>query len=80
YAIAQAKARKAANLSKQEILKKERAESLGDPVRGTETEFLRSFDTALTLDPTPSSNATTIRAKKSPDADAPGPYAARDEH
>ncbi|GAB7331462.1 hypothetical protein MBLNU13_g02871t1 [Cladosporium sp. NU13] len=80
YAIAQAKARKAANLSKQEILKKERAANLGDPVRGTETEFLRSFDTALTLDPTPTSNATTLRAKKSPDADAPGPHAARDEH
>ena len=68
YAIAQAKARKAANLSKQEILKKERAASLGDPVRGTETEFLRSFDNALTLDPTPTSNATTLRAKGSPEA------------
>jgi ribosomal protein S15 len=80
YAIAQAKARKAANLSKQEILKKERAATLGDPVRGTETDFLRSFDTALTLDPTPASNATTLRAKNSPDADAPGPSASRDEH
>jgi ribosomal protein S15P/S13E len=80
YAIAQAKARKAANLSKQEILKKERAATLGDPVRGTETDFLRSFDTALTLNPTPTSNATTLRAKNSPDADAPGPDASRDEH
>jgi ribosomal protein S15 len=80
YAIAQAKARKAANLSKQEILKKERASSLGDPVRGTETDFLRSFDTALAADPTPTSNATTLRTETSPGADAPGPSASRDEH
>lgn len=80
YAIAQAKARKSANLSKQEILKKERASTLGDPVRGTETDFVRSFDTALASDPTPTSNATTLRTKKSPGADAPGPSASRDEH
>ena len=80
YAIAQAKARKAANLSKQEILKKERASTLGDPVRGTETDFVRSFDTALASDPTPTSNATTLRTKTSPGADAPGPSASRDEH
>lgn len=80
YAVAQAKARKAANLSKQEILKKERAATLGDPVRGVETDFLRSFDTALAPEPGPSSNATTLRSETSPDADAPGPSAARDEH
>ena len=47
YAIAQAKARKAANLSRQEVLKKEREGIPGDPVRGIETDFVRSFDTAL---------------------------------
>lgn len=47
YAIAQAKARKAANLSRQQVLKTERAGALGDPVRGITTPFVRSFDTAL---------------------------------
>lgn len=44
YAVAQAKARKAANLSRQEVLKKERAAALGDPVRGVTTPFVESFD------------------------------------
>lgn len=47
YAIAQAKARKAANLSRQEVLRKERTAALGDPVKGVETPYLRSFDTGL---------------------------------
>ncbi|OQO09981.1 hypothetical protein B0A48_04336 [Cryoendolithus antarcticus] len=56
YAIAQAKAKKAANLSRQAVLKQERAGSLGDPIRGVETPFLRSFDTAaLPADPAASS-------------------------
>lgn len=80
YAIAQAKARKAANLSKQEVLRKERAASLGDPVRGTETPFLRSFDTALPSEPSPPSTVTKLRVDESPDGDAPGPSTARDEH
>lgn len=42
--MAQAAARKAANLSRQEVLKKERAANLGDPVRGEETDYVRSFD------------------------------------
>ncbi|KIW08639.1 ribosomal protein S15 [Verruconis gallopava] len=46
YVAAQARARKAANISKQEALKLNRARALGDPVRGLETEFVRSFDTA----------------------------------
>lgn len=44
YIIAQARARKAANLSKQEALRVSRTRALGDPVRGVETDFLRSFD------------------------------------
>jgi len=46
YIVAQARARKAANLSKQEALRISRARALGDPVRGVETEFVKSFDTA----------------------------------
>jgi ribosomal protein S15 len=80
YAIAQAKARKAANLSKRAVLTQERAATLGDPVRGIETPFVRSFDTALPSEPAPPSTATKLRVDKSPASDAPGPSAAHDEH
>ena len=45
YAIAQARARKAANISRQQTLQQERVEALGDPVRGITTPFVQSFDT-----------------------------------
>jgi ribosomal protein S15 len=80
YAIAQAKARKAANLSKRAVLTQERAATLGDPVRGIETPFVRSFDTALPSEPAPPSTATRLRVDESPDSDSPGLSAARDEH
>lgn len=80
YAIAQSKARKAANQSRQEVLKGERASRLGDPVRGTETPFVRSFDTALPPEPSPPSVETALRVDGSPAKDAPGPKTARDEH
>ena len=44
YALAQAKQRKGANLARQEVLRQERTEALGDPVRGIPTPFLESFD------------------------------------
>ena len=62
YAIAQARARKDANLSRQEILKKERADALGDPVRGVTTPFVQSFDTALPTTPSPSQSRDTDTA------------------
>jgi ribosomal protein S15 len=49
-------------------------------VRGIETPFVRSFDTALPSEPAPPSTATRLRVDKSPDNGAPGPSAARDEH
>jgi len=49
-------------------------------VRGIETPFVRSFDTALPSEPAPPSTATRLRVNESPDSDAPGPSAARDEH
>ncbi|KAK5175896.1 uncharacterized protein LTR77_001036 [Saxophila tyrrhenica] len=78
YAIAQSKARKAANLSRQEVLKKERAASLGDPIRGATTPYVQSFDSGI--DPEPTSTATRTRIRESPDTDAPGPQTDRDEH
>ncbi|KAJ9658621.1 hypothetical protein H2201_007701 [Coniosporium apollinis] len=47
YVLAQARARKAANLSRQTVLRQERSASIGDPVRGITTPFVESFDTGL---------------------------------
>ncbi|KAH0565551.1 hypothetical protein GP486_001047 [Trichoglossum hirsutum] len=47
YALAQARQRKAANLARQEGLRKERAAALGDPVRGITTPFIESLDYAV---------------------------------
>lgn len=44
YAVTQSRARKAANVSRQEVLAKEREQALGDPVRGQTTSFVESFD------------------------------------
>ncbi|KAI9746034.1 MAG: hypothetical protein M1818_000715 [Claussenomyces sp. TS43310] len=44
WALANARQRKAANLTRQAVLKKERAAVLGDPVRGITTPFIRSLD------------------------------------
>ncbi|KAF1983268.1 hypothetical protein K402DRAFT_361319 [Aulographum hederae CBS 113979] len=44
YAEAQSAAKKAANLSRRAVVQKQRAATLGDPVRGVETDFVRSFD------------------------------------
>ena len=49
YALAQAKARRNANLTRQETLRAQRATAQGDPIRGIPTPFVASFDTiALT--------------------------------
>lgn len=80
YAIAQAKAKKAANLSRQEVLKKERAGALGDPIRGNTTPFVRSFDTALPVEPSGEIARTRVRTKQSPAEDVPGPSTETDDH
>ncbi|PSK50425.1 ribosomal protein S15 [Elsinoe australis] len=46
YTFAQARARKEANISRQTQLVKERTDALGDPVRGKQTPFVESFDSA----------------------------------
>ena len=50
YLVTQAKARKANNLVRQEVLRKEREEARGDPIRGITTPFVESFDTGF-IDP-----------------------------
>ncbi|KAL9074395.1 MAG: hypothetical protein Q9157_004422 [Trypethelium eluteriae] len=81
YATAQAKARKAANLSRQEVLKKERAAALGNPVRGITTPFVQSFDTGLPPSPEPTGEAIS----KETESDGrsrppPGPDAQQENH
>ena len=44
YALRQAKQRRDANLSRQGILREQRIEELGDPIRGIPTPFVESFD------------------------------------
>ncbi len=47
YAIQHAKQRKAANESRQAMLRQVREEAMGDPILGITTPFLESFDTAV---------------------------------
>ncbi|KAI9810632.1 MAG: hypothetical protein M1832_001231 [Thelocarpon impressellum] len=58
YALAQARQRKAANLARQEVLKKEREAALGDPVKGVLTPFLESLDNTTPVAPTSTPDAT----------------------
>ncbi|KAF2488987.1 hypothetical protein BU16DRAFT_496817 [Lophium mytilinum] len=53
YTLAQARARKAANLSRRAVLSTERSAALGDPVKGLTTPFVKSFDTGSAPDPLP---------------------------
>lgn len=85
YALAQAIARKQANISRQQVLQEKRKDALGDPVRGITTPFVQSFDTALPPTPTPQSTShihAIGRDKEapSPNQPAPGPNAQNEDH
>ncbi|KAH0346338.1 hypothetical protein KCU83_g7294, partial [Aureobasidium melanogenum] len=84
YALAQARARKAANVSRQQLLEQERSAALGDPVRGITTPFVQSFETAIPSSPTPSStndtHAATRNESASPNRSPSGPNAQNDEY
>ncbi|KAG9814287.1 hypothetical protein KCU68_g19644, partial [Aureobasidium melanogenum] len=84
YALAQARARKAANISRQQLLEQERSAALGDPVRGITTPFVQSFETAIPSTPTPSStndtHAATRNESASPNRSPSGPNAQNDEY
>ena len=53
YTLAIRNRKIAAQRSRQAELQQERAQSLGDPVRGVTTPFVASFDTASPLEPSP---------------------------
>lgn len=77
YALAQTRARRAANLSRQATLQAERSKALGDPVRGVTTPFVESFDTALPLSPAQTTTSPKIppstAASSTTTASASGP-------
>ena len=84
YALRQAKARKDANLSRQIILKEERAKELGDPIRGIETPFLRSFDNEVSQETRKDANVASVSVealKANPDKPPPSPaFASNEKH
>lgn len=64
YTLRQARQRKDANLSRQAVLKEQRAEELGDPIRGLETPFVRSFDTVVPQQVQLDANEVNLEALK----------------
>ncbi|KAL8996308.1 MAG: hypothetical protein Q9169_004147 [Polycauliona sp. 2 TL-2023] len=80
YAHQQSQQRKAANLARQAVLKEQRAATLGDPIRGMTTPFIRSLDSDLPSQATASveevSHHTTSSSSSEP---PPSPADAIDE-
>ena len=60
YTLRRTQQRKDANLSRQAVLKKQAQEEFGDPVRGVETDFVRSFDNDIAQDPSEDLDASGI--------------------
>ncbi|KAI9673820.1 MAG: hypothetical protein M1829_003938 [Trizodia sp. TS-e1964] len=65
YILAQVRKRKAANIARQKELTKERAGSLGDPVRGITTPFIESFDNNYDMPQDGNEAANTTPSKPS---------------
>lgn len=64
YAVRQARQRRDANLSRQAVLKADRAKELGDPIRGVETPFVKSFDTVVPQQVQLDANEVNLEALK----------------
>lgn len=80
YALRQAKARKDANLSRQAILKEQRAKEFGDPIRGISTPFVESFDTIVPQQIAQDADAISLEALKTdPDKPPPSPAHASEQ-
>ena len=72
YALREIAARKAANLSRQAVLKEQRAKELGDPIRGTSSPFVESFDTQVPQETKPDPKAVSLETVKTK-SDTPPP-------
>ena len=80
YALRQAKARKDANLSRQAVLKEQRAKELGDPIRGITTPFVESLDTVVPQTVALDADAVSLEAlTQNPDKPPPSPAHASEE-
>ncbi|KAI9756001.1 MAG: hypothetical protein M4579_004046 [Chaenotheca gracillima] len=79
YALAQARQRKAANLSRQAILQRERAEMVGDPVRGNTTPFIASLRGAVPQELIPEKSAMSKSSTADSSRETPPGPEARDE-
>lgn len=80
YALRQVKARKDANLSRQAVLKEQRANELGDPIRGITTPFVESLDTVVPQTAALDADAVSLEAlTQNPDKPPPLPAHASKE-
>lgn len=82
YTLNQVKARRDANLSRQAVLKEQRAKELGDPIRGITTPFVESFDTEIPQGVKQDPSAVSLEAVKA-NVDTPPPspaYALEESH
>ena len=82
YTLRQIKARRDANLSRQAVLKEQRAKDLGDPIRGIPTPFVESFDTEIPQGVEQDSTTVSLEAVKA-NSDTPPPspaHAAEEDH
>ena len=80
YTLRQVQARRDANLSRQAVLKEQRAKELGDPIRGIPTPFVESFDTEVPQEVKQDPSAVSLEAvKANPDIPPPSPAHASEE-
>lgn len=80
YTLRQVQARRDANLSRQAVLKDQRAKELGDPIRGIPTPFVESFDTVVPQEANQDSSAVSLEAlKANPGTPPPSPAHASEE-
>ena len=74
YAFNHARQRKEANVSRQAVLKEERAKAMGDPIRGIPTPFIESFDTAIPQAVRPTvDQISASTTEENPDKPPPSP-------
>ncbi|CAD6578729.1 MAG: hypothetical protein ASARMPRED_008819 [Alectoria sarmentosa] len=82
YTLRQIEARRDANLSRQAVLKEQKAKDLGDPIRGILTPFVESFDTEVPQEANQDPSAVSLETvKTSGDTPPPSPaYASEESH
>ena len=72
YVLREVAARKAANLSRQAVLKDQRAKEMGDPIRGSSSPFVESLDTEVPQEIKPDPKAVSLETVKTK-SDTPPP-------